>query len=65
MPTDPLHDVECTGWHPLEGGERRCMACNPDGEGPYGPPPWHTGDWKIDGVLSTPTTTPKPLSQLE
>lgn len=52
--TDMEHVAECTGWHSVRAGwtdigERRCMACNPTGTGPYGPPPWHDGPWTVDG----------------
>jgi len=48
---DEDHDSECTGWHKVEGGERRCLACNPEGKDPYGPPPGHVGVWKVDDVV--------------
>ena len=65
MTTDLDHNAECTGWHTVEGGERRCLACNPDGEGAYGPPPWHTGPWTVDGVVKKPVVTGVTVTRAE
>ena len=49
---DADHNCECTGWHRTEDGTRRCVSCNTEGLNPPPPmpPPWHKGDWHIDGV---------------
>lgn len=47
---DELHNAECNGWHPTLMGERHCRSCNPQKLNPQGPPPWHEGDWLVDGI---------------
>ena len=62
--TDINHCDMCSGWHEVASGEmRRCGACNPEGHDAPPPPPWHTGDFVIDGALLATVETPETWQQ--